>query len=267
MALETPKVMGILNVTPDSFYDGGRYRNERGILDQAETMLTEGATFLDVGGYSSRPGAGDVPREEELRRVLPAIRSIVRQFPEALVAVDTFRAEVAKAAVGEGAVMVNDISAGSLDPALPATVGALKVPLIAMHMRGTPRTMNTLTEYENLLKDIITYFQEKIHAFHELGIRDVIIDPGFGFAKTVDQNFHILNRLETLRVLGKPVMVGLSRKSMIWRTLQTTPGNALNGTTCLHTMALLHGASILRVHDVREAMETVTLVANARSVR
>ncbi len=205
--LETPKVMGILNVTPDSFYDGGRYRHDKEILAQAETMLAEGATFLDVGGYSSRPGADDIPQEEELRRVLPAIRNIVRQFPEALVAVDTFRAEVANAAVGEGAVMVNDISGGSLDPALPPTVGALRVPLVAMHMRGTPRTMNKLTEYENLLKNIVTYFHEKIHTFHEFGIRDVIVDPGFGFAKTVEQNFHILSRLETLRVLGKPIMV------------------------------------------------------------
>lgn len=263
VTLEVPRVMGILNVTPDSFYDGGRYRHEKEILRQAEKMLGEGATFLDVGGYSSRPGAGDIPQEEELRRVLPAIRSIMRQFPEALVAIDTFRAEVATAAVAEGAVMVNDISAGSLDPALPAAVGRLKVPLIAMHMRGTPRTMNTLTAYDDLVKEIITFFHEKIETFHRLGIRDIVIDPGFGFAKTVEQNFCLLRALEAFRILGKPVMVGLSRKSMIWRTLETTPDNALNGTTCLHTMALWQGASILRVHDVREAMETVALVRRA----
>ena len=265
VSLEAPRVMGILNITPDSFYDGGRYFKEKDILHRAEKMLAEGATFLDVGGYSSRPGADDIPQEEELRRVRPAISSILREFPNALIAIDTFRAEVATAAIGEGAVMVNDISAGSLDPGLPQTVARLGVPLIAMHMRGTPKTMNTLTSYDHLLKDIVSYFHEKIHGFHRLGIRDIIIDPGFGFAKTAAQNFALLHQLETLRILGKPVLVGLSRKSMIWRTLQTTAENALNGTTCLNTIALLRGALILRVHDVRQAVETITLVSNAQS--
>lgn len=267
LSLEVPRVMGILNITPDSFYDGGRYLNEKDILHHAQKMLVEGATFLDIGGYSSRPGADDIPQEEELRRIRPAIRAIIREFPDTLIAIDTFRAEVATAAVGEGAGMVNDISSGSLDPALPQAVARLGVPIIAMHMRGTPKTMNTLTTYDHLLKDIVSYFHEKIHGFHGLGIRDIIIDPGFGFAKTAGHNFTLLDQLETLRILGKPIMVGLSRKSTIWRTLQTTAEHALNGTTCLNTIALLRGASILRVHDVREAVETITLVSTMQSSR
>lgn len=253
--------MGILNVTPDSFYEGSRHVTEKDIVQHAEKMLAYGATFLDVGGYSTRPGAEEVSEEEELRRVLPAIRAVMKAFPDAMVAIDTFRSAVATAAVDAGASMVNDISAGNLDPQMPATVARLEVPYIAMHMRGTPRTMNTLTDYEDLVSDIIRYFHEKIGAFHQLGIRDIIVDPGFGFAKTVDQNFRLLSRLGELRILGKPILTGLSRKSMIWRTLMTTPDNALNGTTCLNTVALLNGASILRVHDVREAVDTITLVS------
>ncbi|HEX7014056.1 MAG TPA: dihydropteroate synthase [Cyclobacteriaceae bacterium] len=259
--LSTPRVMGILNVTPDSFYEGSRHVTEKDIVQHAEKMLAYGATFLDVGGYSTRPGAEEVSEEEELRRVLPAIRAVMKAFPDAMVAIDTFRSAVATAAVDAGASMVNDISAGNLDPQMPATVARLEVPYIAMHMRGTPRTMNTLTDYEDLVSDIIRYFHEKIGAFHQLGIRDIIVDPGFGFAKTVDQNFRLLSRLGELRILGKPILTGLSRKSMIWRTLMTTPDNALNGTTCLNTVALLNGASILRVHDVREAVDTITLVS------
>ncbi len=259
--LSTPRVMGILNVTPDSFYEGSRHVTEKDIIQHAEKMLAYGATFLDVGGYSTRPGAEEVSEEEELRRVLPAIRAVMKAFPDAMVAIDTFRSAVATAAVDAGASMVNDISAGNLDPQMPATVARLEVPYIAMHMRGTPRTMNTLTDYEDLVSDIIRYFHEKIGAFHQLGIRDIIVDPGFGFAKTVDQNFRLLSRLGELRILGKPILTGLSRKSMIWRTLMTTPDNALNGTTCLNTVALLNGASILRVHDVREAVDTITLVS------
>ena len=259
--LSTPRVMGILNVTPDSFYEGSRHVTEKDIVQHAEKMLAYGATFLDVGGYSTRPGAEEVSEEEELRRVLPAIRAVMKAFPDAMVAIDTFRSAVATAAVDAGASMVNDISAGNLDPQMPATVARLEVPYIAMHMRGTPRTMNTLTDYEDLVSDIIRYFHEKIGAYHQLGIRDIIVDPGFGFAKTVDQNFRLLSRLGELRILGKPILTGLSRKSMIWRTLMTTPDNALNGTTCLNTVALLNGASILRVHDVREAVDTITLVS------
>lgn len=263
--LSTPKVMGILNVTPDSFYEGSRHVTEKDIVQHAEKMLAHGATFLDIGGYSSRPGADDIGEEEELRRVLPAMRAVMKAFPDAMVAIDTFRSGVAAAAVDAGASIVNDISAGTLDPNMPATVARLGVPYIAMHMRGTPKTMNTLTEYDDLVGDIIRYFHEKIASFHQLGIKDIIVDPGFGFAKTVDQNFKLLSRLRELRILGKPILVGLSRESMIWRTLMTSPDNALNGTTCLNTVALLNGASILRVHDVREAADTITLVSRLKS--
>lgn len=262
--LGVPRVMGILNVTPDSFFDGGRYMREKEILDHAEKMLTDGASFIDVGGYSSRPGADDVSAEEESRRAVQAIRSIVREFPRALLAVDTFRSEVASAAVQEGAVMINDISGGSLDPRMPETVARLGVPFIVMHMRGTPKTMSGLTGYQHVVKEIVDYFHQKIYTLHQLGVRDIIVDPGFGFAKTADQNFTLLSQLETFRLLGKPLLAGLSRKSMVWRTLRTTPGQALNGTTCLNTIALLKGASILRVHDVKEAVEIITLVEKTK---
>lgn len=260
VTLHMPRIMGILNVTPDSFFDGGRHMQEYQILNHVEKMMEEGASFIDVGGYSSRPGADEVPQEEELTRVITAIRALVRRFPHVLLTIDTFRSEVASAAIQEGAAMVNDISGGELDPEMPKTIARLKVPYIVMHMRGTPRTMNRMTEYSNMVKEITDYFHEKVHTFHELGIRDLIIDPGFGFAKTVDQNFELLNHLEVLRILGKPILVGLSRKSMIWRTLRSTPELALNGTAALHTIALLKGASILRVHDVKEAAEIITLV-------
>lgn len=264
VSLSTPRVMGILNVTPDSFYDGGRHVSEKDIVRHAEKMLSHGATFLDIGGHSTRPGADDISEEEELRRVLPAIRAVMKAFPDAMVAIDTFRSNVATAAVEAGASIINDISAGALDPLMPETVARLGVPYIAMHMRGTPKTMNTLTDYDDLVGDIIRYFHERIAGLHALGIKDVVVDPGFGFAKTVEQNFKLLSRLSDLRILGKPIMAGLSRKSMIWRTLMTTPENALNGTTCLNTVALLNGASILRVHDVREAVDTITLVGRLK---
>jgi dihydropteroate synthase len=258
--LSTPKVMGILNVTPDSFYEDIRVTEPLAILKQVEKMITEGADFIDVGGYSSRPNAADVSEEEELHRILPAIQSIQKEFPNAIISIDTFRSEVAKQAVMNGASMINDISAGDLDAQMMDTVVDLKVPYIAMHLRGTPQTMNQLATYENLVKDITDYFHKKINRLHNLGIKDVIIDPGFGFAKTVEQNFELLNHLDYLQILGKPMLVGLSRKSMIWRTLNTTPDHALNGTTALHTIALLKGATILRVHDVKEAVEAIKLV-------
>jgi dihydropteroate synthase len=258
--LSVPKVMGILNVTPDSFYGGSRFAEPLAILRQVEKMITEGADFIDVGGYSSRPNATDVSEVEELERVLPAIQSIQKEFPNAIISIDTFRAEVAKQAVLNGASMINDISAGELDIKMLETVATLKVPYVAMHLRGTPQTMNQLTTYENLIKDITDYFHKKINQLHNLGIKDVVIDPGFGFAKTVDQNFELLNHLDYFQLLGKPLLVGLSRKSMIWRTLKTTPENALNGTTALHAVALMKGASILRVHDVKEAVETIRLL-------
>jgi dihydropteroate synthase len=259
--ISVPKVMGILNVTPDSFYGGSRFAEPLAILKQVEKLITEGADFIDVGGYSSRPNATDVSEEEELQRVLPTIQSIQKEFPHAILSIDTFRAEVAKQAVLNGASMINDISAGELDIKMLETVATLKVPYIAMHLRGTPKTMNQLTTYENLVKDITDYFHKKINQLHSLGIKDVVIDPGFGFAKTVEQNFELLNHLDYLQILGKPMLVGLSRKSMIWRTLNTSADHALNGTTALNTVALLKGASILRVHDVKEANETIKLLS------
>jgi dihydropteroate synthase len=258
--LTIPKVMGILNVTPDSFYDGGRYNDENTILLQAEKLIVEGADFIDVGGYSTRPGATDISEKEELDRVIPVVKVLLKEFPSAIISVDTFRSAVAKAAIESGASLINDISAGELDAAMIDIVAELQVPYVAMHMRGTPQTMTQFTTYENLLKEMIEYFHRKMHQFKMAGIKDVIIDPGFGFAKTVDQNFELLNNLERLHVLEKPILVGLSRKSMIWRTLKTTPEAALNGTTALNTLALIKGASILRVHDVREAIEVIQLM-------
>jgi dihydropteroate synthase len=258
--LSLPKVMGILNVTPDSFYDGGKYNQETELLKQAEKMLAEGADFLDVGGYSSRPGATDISIEEELGRIIPVIKILKKEFPLAIISVDTFRSQVARAAAAEGAGLVNDISGGQLDPMMFETIASLRVPYIAMHMRGTPQTMNQLTDYDNLIKEELDYFHQKLNQLQAAGVSDLIIDPGFGFAKTTEQNFELLNHLDGLSVLEKPILVGLSRKSMIWRTLKTNPESALNGTTVLHTLALLKGASILRVHDVKEAKEVITLV-------
>ncbi len=251
--------MGILNVTPDSFYDGDKFTSESSILSQVEKMLTEGATFIDVGGYSSRPGAEDISEKKEINRSVTAIKLIIRKFPAAVLSIDTFRSGVARQAVLEGAAMVNDISAGEQDKDMFATVAELKVPYVAMHMRGTPQTMKTLTAYENIIKEIADYFHQKISVLQSLGVRDILIDPGFGFAKTIDQNFHILSHLDYFKILNKPILAGLSRKSMIWKTLDTKPTDALNGTTALNMAALLKGASILRVHDVKEAMEVVKL--------
>lgn len=258
--LTTPKVMGILNVTPDSFYDGARYDSELAIMTQVEKMIGEGATFIDVGGYSSRPGADDISIEEEIIRVLKAIKLIVKKFPEVILSIDTFRSQVASAALNEGAAMINDISGGEQDKAIVGIAATQKVPYIVMHMRGNPQTMNQFASYENLIKDIIDSFHKKIHQLSEYGIIDIIVDPGFGFAKTAQQNFELLNALDYFKILSRPILVGLSRKSMIWRTLATTPEHALNGTSCLNTIALLKGANILRVHDVKEAVEIVKLV-------
>ncbi|MEX2232595.1 MAG: dihydropteroate synthase [Cyclobacteriaceae bacterium] len=257
--LGIPKVMGVLNVTPDSFYDGGQFLSESSILEHAEKMLSEGADFIDVGGYSSRPGAADISPAEEKERSVKAISSIVRNFPGTIISIDTFRSSVAEAAVDAGASMVNDISGGNPDQEMFQTVSRLKVPYILMHMKGNPQTMDGLTQYTNLMKELIDYFHEKIHAIRPFEVKDIIIDPGFGFSKTLEQNFNILNNLEKLSILGKPVLVGLSRKSMIWKTLEVQPTGALNGTTALNTMALLKGADILRVHDVREAREVIKL--------
>lgn len=261
MDLSTPVVMGILNVTPDSFFQGSRLNTESEILAKTEKMLSEGATFIDVGGYSSRPGAEDISVEEERSRALKAIKAIVKEFPQTLISVDTFRSEVAQHAVQEGASVVNDISAGALDPKMFETIAALKIPYIAMHMRGTPQTMKGLTFYDNLVKEVMNYFVEKINRLKALGVNDIIIDPGFGFAKTIAQNFELLAHLDYFKNLDRPILAGLSRKSMIRETLGVTADDALNGTTALNMAALLKGAAILRVHDVKEAMEVIKLNA------
>jgi dihydropteroate synthase len=253
--------MGIINVTPDSFYDGGKTTLPREILSRAEEMLNEGASFLDIGGYSSRPGADDVTEDEELHRVLPAVEAICKEFPNALVSIDTFRSKVARKAIESGACMVNDISAGEMDTEMLPTVAGIQVPYIAMHMRGTPQSMSQFTEYEQVTRDILRYFSEKIAEADALGINDLIADPGFGFSKTRVQNFTLLNELELFQQLEIPLLVGISRKSFIYKTLGRSAAEALNGTTALHSMALLKGASILRVHDVLEAMECVRLVS------
>lgn len=259
MDLSIPQVMGILNVTPDSFYDGGTYTTESSILNQVEKMLVEGASIIDVGGYSSRPDAADIPEKEEINRSVNAIKLIHKKFPSAILSIDTFRSEVARQGVLEGASIINDISAGELDSKMFKTVADLKVPYIAMHMRGTPQTMRTLTEYENPIKEITDYFQRKISTLEAFGITDVIIDPGFGFAKTIDQNFLLLKHLGHFKILGKPILAGLSRKSMIWKTLGATSKDALSGTLALNMIALNQGATLLRVHDVKENVDVVKL--------
>lgn len=261
MDLNTPVVMGILNITPDSFFTGSRFNTPSEILTQTEKMLLEGATFIDVGGFSSRPGAENISVEEECSRVLSAVKMILKEFPQTIISVDTFRAEVAAQAVQEGARMVNDISAGELDSKMFETLAALQVPYIAMHMRGTPQTMSGLTTYHNLVKEVTDYFIEKINRLTALGVNDIIIDPGFGFAKTTDQNFELLAHLDYFKNLDRPILAGLSRKSMIWKTLDITATDALNGTSALNMAALLKGARILRVHDVKEAMEVIRLHA------
>ncbi|MEH6659333.1 dihydropteroate synthase [Leeuwenhoekiella marinoflava] len=257
--LNTPKVMGILNITPDSFYDGGSYKNEQDILKQAEKMLADGATFIDVGAYSSRPGAKDISVDEECSRLIPVVELLVKTFPDILLSIDSFRAKVASEAVSAGAALVNDISAGLLDEQMLQTVSELQVPYILMHMRGTPQTMKTRTQYEDLIQEVILYLSERVAAARALGINDIVVDPGLGFAKTVSQNFELLNATNQFQILDLPMLVGLSRKSMITKILDIDAQSALNGTTVLNTIALQKGASILRVHDVKEAMEAVKL--------
>jgi dihydropteroate synthase len=256
--LSTPAVMGILNLTPDSFYAGSRVGSAE-LLRQAERMLRDGATFLDLGGYSTRPGADEVPPDEELSRVVPALEALHQAFPDALLSIDTFRAQVAREAVGAGAVLVNDISGGTLDEAMFETVAALGVPYVLMHSRGTPQTMSGLTQYTDVVTDVIAELHPRLHRLRQLGIKDILLDPGFGFAKTTEQNYRLLANLPALRIFERPLLVGVSRKGMIWKTLGTSPTEALNGTTVLNTAALLGGAQLLRVHDVREAVEAVKL--------
>lgn len=254
--------MGIINLTPDSFFESSRVlSNKKSVLLEAEKKIKEGADFLDLGGYSTRPGASDVSVEEELARVIPAISEIKKNFPDTLLSVDTFRSQVAKVAIEAGAELVNDISAGNLDPEMLPLVAKLQVPYIAMHLKGTPQTMHLETTYSDLITDISAFFSDKIEQFRKFGIKDVIIDPGFGFAKTRTQNFELLKNLSSFKRLGFPILVGLSRKSMIYKTLEISANEALNGTTALNMFALMQGANILRVHDVKEAKETIELAA------
>lgn len=257
--LEIPKVMGILNSTPNSFYDGGRHSVGLEMLRHVEKMLSEDADFIDVGAYSSKPNAEFVSETEELQRIIPVIQSILKHFPETLLSIDTFRSEVAKACVANGAAIINDISAGFLDDNMIPTVAELKVPYIMMHMRGTPQTMQKLTDYEDIVKEMLFYFSERISVARSFGISDLIIDPGFGFAKTTEQNYEVLQKLELFQMTDLSILAGLSRKSMIYKVLGSSAQEALNGTTALNMVALQKGAKILRVHDVKEAVECVKL--------
>ncbi len=262
--LSTPKVMGIINLTPDSFYDGGKLDSEKEIIHQAEKMLKEGATFLDLGGYSSRPGANFVSETDELNRVLPAVKTLIKEFPNINLSIDTFRSKIAKTCIENGACMINDISAGLLDPQMLEVIANYQVPLVIMHMRGTPKTMMLNTNYENLTNDILYFFSERISKARALGINDIIVDPGFGFSKKLDQNFELFNDLELFSFLNTPILIGISRKSMIQKTLNISATESLNGTTALHAIALQKGVSILRVHDVKEAFETISLLQNLK---
>ena len=257
--LTIPKVMGILNLTPDSFYDGGVYKNNADILKQVDKMLNEGADFIDIGAYSSRPNATHITETEELQRLLPTIKLLTDAFPDVLISVDTFRSEIAKQSINAGACMINDISAGKMDENMLTTVAELKIPYIMMHMKGTPQNMQQNVRYEHLMKEILFYFSERIAAARTLGIVDVIVDPGFGFSKTTAQNYELLKNLELFKMLEKPLLVGFSRKSMIYKPLHTSAAQALNGTTVLNTLALQKNATILRVHDVKEAKECIEL--------
>ena len=261
----TPKVMGILNITPDSFYDGGRRSSLQEHLQQAEKMLQEGADIIDVGSYSSRPGAEDISEVEELQRILPVVEALVEKFPKIIISIDTFRSEVARQCVEAGAAIINDISAGNLDEKIMETVAQLQVPYILMHMRGNPKNMKELNDYKDLAQDILFYFSERINKAREHGINDLIIDPGFGFSKNIAQNFQLLSKLELFQNFNLPILSALSRKSLIYKTLNTTPDEALNGTTVLNTVSLMKGAHILRVHDVKEAVECVKLVERLKN--
>lgn len=258
--LSSPKVMGILNITPDSFFDGGKYKNESDILSQTEKMLKDGATFIDVGAYSSRPGAKHISEKEELQRIVPVINLLLKNFPEIIISVDTFRSKVAKETINAGAAIVNDISGGNMDSNMFETVANLQVPYILMHMLGTPQNMQKNPVYNNVIQEIISFFAAQIHKLHQLKLNDVIIDVGFGFGKTIDHNFEILKDLSLFKSLDAPILAGISRKSMLYKTLDITAQEALNATTSANTIALLNGANILRVHDVKEAIEAVKIV-------
>jgi dihydropteroate synthase len=260
ISLDIPKIMGIINVTPDSFYTGNNIKTSQSYIDQAGQMIEDGASFLDLGGQSTRPGSSRITAEKEAERVIPVIESIHQVFPEHIISVDTYHHQVAKWAIEAGARMVNDVSAGAMDPMMLSTVASLDVPYIAMHMKGTPDNMQDLAIYDDIILEVVDYFIRTLSVCKKAGIKDVIIDPGFGFAKTPKQSLFLLRELKKLEVLDVPMLVGVSRKSMIYKTLNITPEEALNGTTILNTMALERGADILRVHDVKQAKEAITLV-------
>lgn len=259
LSFDRPMVMGILNVTPDSFFATSRCRGEEEIRQRVCRMRCEGAAMVDIGAYSSRPGAEDVALEEELRRLLPAISIVREEWPDAVVSVDTFRAEVARRAIEAGADMINDISGGKMDKEMFQTIADLHVPYVLTHMQGTPQNMQSVPSYENLMCEVFRSLGERVELLHEMGVADVIVDPGFGFGKTLEQNYEMMARLGEFRLLESPILVGVSRKSMIYRLLESTPEQSLNGTTVLNTIALMNGADILRVHDVREAVEAVNI--------
>ena len=258
--LTKPKIMGILNITPDSFFDGGEYNSEHKILNQVEKMLSEGADIIDVGGHSSRPGAKKITIEKETERVIPIIKLITGKFKNTIISIDTFRSEIARKAIEAGASIINDISGGDLDNKMYEVAGELKVPYIIMHMKGVPSNMQNNTEYDNVIFDIIKNLSYKIDLAKKAGVLDIIIDPGFGFGKSLKDNFKILKNLSSFKQLNQPIMVGLSRKSMIYKILESSAKNVLNGTTCLNSISLNNGANIIRVHDVKEAKETVKLI-------
>lgn len=261
LSLDEPQVMGILNVTPDSFYAGSRKQTEAAIIDRIETILREGASIIDVGGYSSRPDAAEVSETEEMQRLEMALQPLLQHYPDVVVSVDTFRSSVARQCVEKyGVAMINDISGGELDERMFDTVAQLRVPYIMVHMRGTPQTMQQQTDYEDVTADLLKYFSQKLERLFRLGVNDVILDPGFGFSKTLTQNYELMRHLGDFRIFGLPLLVGVSRKSMIYKLLETTPEESLNGTTVLHAYALLQGADILRVHDVRAAKEAIRIV-------
>jgi dihydropteroate synthase len=251
--------MGIINVTPDSFYAGSRQQQLQDIVQQACKMVEQGATFIDIGGSSSRPGASDVSEDDELRRVIPAVEAILKVLPEANISIDTFRASVARRAIEAGACLVNDISGGELDKKMFETLRQLQVPYILMHMRGTPQSMALHNRYENIIEEIIQYFLQKVYLLRESGLKDIILDIGFGFAKNIEQNYYLLRHLDKFRIFELPLMAGISRKSLIYKKLNISVEEALNGTTVLNTLALTKGVSLLRVHDVKEAVETIKL--------
>lgn len=262
--LSSPCVMGILNLTDDSFYSNSRTSTIEQALQRAETILNEGGRFIDIGAYSSRPGAKDVSEQEETDRMVAAVEAISKAFPEALLSIDTFRAKVARGAIEAGAHVINDISAGEMDEAMFETLADLNVPYIMMHMKGTPQTMQQQTTYQHIMLEMANYFSEKVTILQKMGVKDIILDPGFGFAKTLDQNYEVLRHMEDFNIFELPVLVGVSRKSMIYKFLGGGPEDALNGTTTLNTIALLKGANILRVHDVKAAAECVALVGKTQ---